>query len=468
MYFVMKERFLILFVGLIFSLSGYSQITSTTANYSEAAEFADSIKIFVFCTEDIAGGSLVAVDSTGNGGYNFIWYEFDETDTTFNNLFIGSIDDDAEGKTSTITGLTNGGYRVVLTKADTIQEYIAWVYNVTDKSVQLEFDNSNDCDDMLMWAMPNVATSTIFDTPLDYYDTILDVSHTLTNKNELYDWSASPDFEFAKWNSPLISMSVLPTEDITFSVIVTDRFGCVVTDDTIYTAIETKADFRWTSFDDKTFEELDNGNTESSLSGSAPLTVQFFNESENGEKYIWYFGDSTRNDDVDTVFTDDIFLEPSHTYYYTNDTGKTYTMKLYSESEYGCKDSISFNIKVLPTKIEFPNVFSPTNEDKINDVFILKDFQSIRNFKITIFNRVGQVVHIYEGDVRDWAGWDGKIKNSNRKAAAGTYFFVVEVKGWDNKEYNNKNLNVKSDSGTSSDTGDTTKNSNQFGIIRLF
>ena len=466
----MKERFLILFVGLILGLSGYSQITST-ANYSEATEYSDSDYVFVFCTDDINGGSLIADDSTGYGAYNFKWYKFNETTNDFTDTIpTNDFSINLDSTQSAISDLTTGGYKVILTNVDTVQEYIAWVYNVTDKSVQLEFDNGNDCDYMAMWAMPNIATLTYFETPLNYYNVELGELHTLMNYNVLFDWSATPDFEFVKYNSPFSSMLELPVEDITFSVIVTDRFGCVVSDEIDYTAIETKADFRWTSFDDKTFEELDNGNTESALSGSAPLTVKFFNESENGNEYIWYFGDSTINDDIDTVFTDDIYLEPSHTYYYTNDTGKTYTMKLYSESEYGCKDSISFNIKVLPTKIEFPNVFSPTNEDKINDVFILKDFQSIRNFKITIFNRVGQVVHLYEGDVRDWAGWDGEIKNSNRKAAAGTYFFVVEVKGWDNKDYNNKNLNIKSDSGTSSDTGEstTTNNSNQFGIIRLF
>ena len=459
----MKEKFLILFVGLVLGLSGYSQITST-ASYFEATEYSDSDYVFVFCTDDINGGSLIADDSTAYGGYDFEWYKFNETTKDFTDVLI-DFTINLDSTQSTISDLATGGYKVILTNVDTVQEYIAWVYNATDRTVDLEFDNANDCDDMAMWAMPNLSPSTLFDTPLNYYDLLSGESYILKNKNVLYEWSATPDFEFIKFNSPLSSMSVLPVEDITFSVIVTDRFGCLVSDEINYTAIETKADFRWISFDDKTFEELDNGNTESTLSGSAPLTVQFFNESENGAKYVWYFGDSTRNDDIDTIFTEDVLLEPSHTYYFTNDTGKTYTMKLYSESEFGCKDSISFNIKVLPTKIELPNVFTP-NGDNNNDVFIIDnehlEYQSIRSFKITIFNRVGQVVHEFDGDIRDWEGWDGTVKNSNRETPQGNYFFVVEVKGWDRKNYDNKNLSKLKDS-----SGDDTKSS-MFGVIRLY
>ena len=459
----MKEKFLILFVGLVLGLSGYSQITST-ASYFEATEYSDSDYVFVFCTDDINGGSLIADDSTAYGGYDFEWYKFNETTKDFTDVLI-DFTINLDSTQSTISDLATGGYKVILTNVDTVQEYIAWVYNATDRTVDLEFDNGNDCDDMAMWAMPNLSPSTLFDTPLNYYDLLSGESYILKNKNVLYEWSATPDFEFIKFNSPLSSMSVLPVEDITFSVIVTDRFGCLVSDEINYTAIETKADFRWISFDDKTFEELDNGNTESTLSGSAPLTVQFFNDSENGAKYVWYFGDSTRNDDIDTIFTEDVLLEPSHTYYFTNDTGKTYTMKLYSESEFGCKDSISFNIKVLPTKIELPNVFTP-NGDNNNDVFIIDnehlEYQSIRSFKITIFNRVGQVVHEFDGDIRDWEGWDGTVKNSNRETPQGNYFFVVEVKGWDRKNYDNKNLSKLKDS-----SGDDTKSS-MFGVIRLY
>jgi gliding motility-associated-like protein len=124
---------------------------------------------------------------------------------------------------------------------------------------------------------------------------------------------------------------------------------------------------------------------------------------------------------------------------------------------------MALEIFIEPTSIEFPNVFTPNN-DNINDVYRLIDFKSVRNFKITIFNRVGQVVHQFEGDARDWDGWDGTVKNSNREATEGNYFFVVEVLGWDTKKYNNKNLNY---TGVTDDV-EASSNGNFFGVIRLF
>ena len=35
---------------------------------------------------------------------------------------------------------------------------------------------------------------------------------------------------------------------------------------------------------------------------------------------------------------------------------------MYSESEYGCTDSIFFDINIEPSVIEFPNVFTPNDD----------------------------------------------------------------------------------------------------------
>ena len=34
-------------------------------------------------------------------------------------------------------------------------------------------------------------------------------------------------------------------------------------------------------------------------------------------------------------------------------------------------------------------------------------------------------MHTYTGDIRDWKGWDGRVKDSNREAPEGVYFWVV-------------------------------------------
>ncbi len=477
----MRLKYLLLALVLTYSMNGLCQI-STIADYFEATEYSDSDFVFVFCTDVINGGSLTANDSTGFGGYDFEWYKYNETNNDFTDLLTGSTSNN-DSTSSTIQGLNNGGYKVVLSKGLLTQEYVAWVYNNMELEVEIQFHPENGCDYLALWANPYYGNPQYFDVPFIYYNVSTGDSYQLQNKIDTYEWTSSPELDsFNSRNSSFISIaedafdndSEIPTENTTFSVIVTDRFGCQIEDDIEYSAIETDADFSWTSFDNKT-DETENGSSDSELSGSAPLKVSFVNESLNGSNFIWFFGDTLRSNDEDTIFTDVFLEEIEHTYYYSApDSGKTYVMRLFSENEFGCTDSIFFNIKVEPSKIEFPNVFTPNN-DGLNDVFHVDSLGegsiSIRNFKITIFNRVGQVVHTFEGDINNWQGWDGNVRTSNREAPAGNYFFVFEVLGWDNVRYDNNSQGKKptaESSGTDGEDSTPPPGDTQFGVLRLF
>lgn len=472
----MRLKYLLLALVLIFSMNGFCQI-SATAVFSEATEYSDSDFVFVFCTDDINGGSLIANDSTGFGGYDFEWYKYNEVTNDFTDLLTGSTPN-IDSTSSTILGLNNGGYKVVLTNVDSVQEYVAWVYNNMELEVEIQFHPENDCDYLALLANPYYGSPQYFDTPFIYFNVFTGDSYNLQNKIDSYEWTSLPELDsFNSRNSSFTSIaedafdndSELPTEDITFSLIVTDRFGCQAEDDIEYIAIETDADFSWTSVDNKT-DETESGSSDNELSGSAPLKVSFVNESLNGLNYTWFFGDTLRSNDKDTIFTSDFLEETEHTYYYSApDSGKTYILRLFSESEYGCRDSIFFNIKVEPSLIEFPNVFTP-NDDGTNDEFVLIDYKSLRFFKITIFNRAGQVVHEFEGDVNDWQGWDGNVRTSNRLAPAGNYFFVVEILGWDNVTYDNNSQGKKlaAESSDTEEDQDPPPGGTQFGILRLF
>ncbi len=475
----MDLRYLSFLLLLAIGIDGFAQISSPSA-FSEATEYSDSNMIFVFCGDQVSSGILTASDSTESGGFNYTWFKYNETTQDFTDS-ISSFTINNNSTSSTATGLSIGGYKVILNDGSSIQEYIAWIYINNELTVEIQFHEENDCDYLALLTDPYYHTTTFFDTPFIYYDPDTKESYTLRNKINTYEWAASPSMDnFRSYNGPFTSIgedptdndSELPTENTTFSVLVTDRFGCTTEDDTAYMAIETDADFSWTTIDDKTNEIISTGNSDAEISGSAPLKVRFSNESLNGESYIWFFGDTLWNNDVDTVFTNDYLLEPEHTYYFSAaDSGKTYVLRMYSESEFGCVDSIFLNIKVEPSEVEFPNVFTP-NGDNINDIFIVKEgYKSIRDFKIVIFTRAGQLVHEYEGDIRDWEGWDGKIKNSNREAAAGNYFFVVEITGWDNVDYNNNNWgkNTTQDEGAGGEGSESGGSSgSSFGLIRLY
>ncbi|MBU8891874.1 MAG: gliding motility-associated C-terminal domain-containing protein [Bacteroidales bacterium] len=465
----MNLRYLLFLIIVFFGLNGYSQISSE-ADFNEATEYSDSDYVFVFCTDDVNGGSLTVKDSTGNGGYDFAWYKFSEGDEDFTDV-LGSGNVESGDSISTITGLSRGGYMVTLTNVVPAQTYVAWVYIGDELTADLRFDASNECDYLGIWVDPVYTTTTYFNTSFSYFDSLNAEYSVFKNKVDLYEWSHdnSDWLGFISYNAPFTSMFDLPTKNTIFSIVTTDRFGCQIEDDIDYTAIETRAKLLWQSMDERTEELLESGNNDNEITGPAPLLAKFTNDSENGQNYTWFFGDTLWNNDVDTIVTSDFLLEPEHTYYYTADTGKTYTLKLISESEYGCKDSITLEINIEPSVIEFPNVFTP-NDDGTNDVFVLTDYQSIRIFKITIFNRVGQLAHEFEGDVRDWEGWNGKIKDSSSDAPEGNYFFVVEVKGWDNVEYNNntfKKASAKENSTTTEETTETS-GSGQFGILRLY
>ncbi|MFC2151565.1 gliding motility-associated C-terminal domain-containing protein [Bacteroidota bacterium] len=474
----MNLKLLLTLLISIFYLNGFSQI-SAIADFSEATEYSDSDLVFVFCTDITDAGELTANDSTQVGGFDFEWYKFNDVTNRFTDILSGfTISNDSTN--STISNLNNGGYKVILTKGSQKQEYVAWVYNNNELSIEIQFHDENDCDYLALLTDPYYHTSQYINTPLVYYDTISGTSTTLQNQMSEYIWTADPDIDsFRSFDGPFTSIgedatdndSELPTENTTFSVTVTDRFGCTAEDDIEYTAIETDANFSWTTINDKTEEIIGSGSSDNEIAEPAPLIVRFTNESLNGQDYYWFFGDTLWNDDVDFEETSNFLDEPEHLYRTTvADSGKTYIMRMYSTSNDGCKDSIFFKIKLEPSKIEFPNVFTPNN-DNVNDVFFVpeENYQSIKSFKITLFNRVGQVVHEYEGDIRDWEGWDGKVRDSNREAPAGNYFFVVEVTGWDNVDYNNNNFKSTSNSQDSQEGGQESGDSKpKFGIIRLF
>ena len=80
-----------------------------------------------------------------------------------------------------------------------------------------------------------------------------------------------------------------------------------------------------------------------------------------------------------------------------------------------------------------PNAFSP-NGDGINDVYRAKSsYQSIVEFKATIFNRWGQKLYEWSDPA---GGWDGKYKG--RDVAQGVYFVMVKAKGADGRQFNIK------------------------------
>jgi len=95
---------------------------------------------------------------------------------------------------------------------------------------------------------------------------------------------------------------------------------------------------------------------------------------------------------------------------------------------------------VLTSTLTMPNAFSP-NHDDINDIYKVKQYQNIVEFRATIFNRWGQ--KLYEWTKID-EGWDGTYRGKDVKQ--GTYFVLVKARGADGQVYNiRKDVNLLRD-----------------------
>jgi gliding motility-associated-like protein len=166
----------------------------------------------------------------------------------------------------------------------------------------------------------------------------------------------------------------------------------------------------------------------------------FINNSENADYYSWELNDSY----VEEVYMPDYSGAPAgyefaHTYYIPGSYSVTLTAYKEVTASASCQRSLTSAdmVIVAPSLLDkVPNVFSPDG-DGLNDFFLIneKNYNSVKYFEVTIFNVIGHKVYSYEGDINLWEGWDGTIRNSNRLAQEGVYYYFIKASGWDPVEY---------------------------------
>jgi hypothetical protein len=152
-----------------------------------------------------------------------------------------------------------------------------------------------------------------------------------------------------------------------------------------------KADFYYVHF-----EQSNNG-----------VKFLFKNTSTNSNSWIWDFenGDSSKRKDVEYLFLD---------------TGN-YKVKLIASNNGVCKDTIELTLPVY-YKLEFffPNVFSPDGND-LNESFGLSPSQMnlVKNFKMRIYNRWGEMLFSTENPKTVWTG---------KHLQQGVYIYKIEIR----------------------------------------
>ncbi len=185
----------------------------------------------------------------------------------------------------------------------------------------------------------------------------------------------------------------LLTYDVTLTA--TSDSGCVTT----VTKPSYISAFPW---------PIANFGTEPDIVKISEPDITFPNWSKGANTWTWDFGDGGT----------DLAYSPTHTY---KDTGN-YTVWLYIENQWGCRDSTAKVVRVDPEVfIYIPNAFTPTG-DGINDSWRAK-FWGVEEANTFVFDRWGEL--IWEGHELD-SRWDGTYKG--QKAKTDTYVYLLKVK----------------------------------------
>jgi len=142
-------------------------------------------------------------------------------------------------------------------------------------------------------------------------------------------------------------------------------------------------------------------------------TVRFIDQSVGAAHWNWQLGPKTTS----------LEQNPIHTFL---DTGRV-TVRLIVTHPAGCKDSISKELDIRPEiRWYMPNAFTP-NGDGTNDDFFGKGFLTgATNFRMSIWNRWGELV--YE-TTNPNDKWNGEKRNSGGMSPEGVYVYVVTFTG---------------------------------------
>jgi PKD repeat protein len=396
-------RFWVLIIALLLPASLLSQLTAPGSSAVRYTSYPSSpgVKdpVYVFCNQtETQTGSLTAESPEGTGPFDFTWYMWSDATKSFSSFM--KVENNVN--ISSYTELEEGGYQVNINDgAGYDTNLIAWIF--LDKPFSEASLKNRTCDYVALKGKAAIDTF--------YYRDPDDGKLLMLPNGRRFLWSSNPsssipypDFilEPQTFNPPL--------ENVTYQLLVTDSLTCSSTSSFLYESIHVNADF-----------------VVEPMEGEAPLEVNFTDKSVRGYIYKWEFGDDTESDLSDP---------PTHTY---NKPGQ-YSVKLTIESELHCIDSLrSDSIKVQPSSLAIPNVFTPDGDPWNN--FFKVESTSMRFVSMEVYSRSGLKVYGFSGEgeiLREWKGWDGKINNSSIEARPGVYFYIIRALGWDDVRYDKK------------------------------
>lgn len=387
---------------------------------------------------------LVADATGGGGGYTYSWSTGETTDTIFvspnsTQNYSVSVTDECLIQTATATAqVTVPTFTpLVIDATDDISVQCPFIPNslnveATGASGDYTYTWFNDTTGAVISGLPSVDVDPYSTT---HYTVVVtdrcgesDTAHVAINVlSPPLLLSINPTQEVCPGDS--VHLTVTPTGgfgnyhylwpqtgDTTQSIWVnpdsTYRYDVIVKDDcqtfqvnthTIVKVVKPRADFDVV--------------TDTRMEGF-PITFQ--NKSTNATNYFWDFGDGHSS----------TMTHPNNTY----DSAGTYYVELFARDQRGCLDSILKPIVILKEAYLYvPNTFTP-NGNRNNNIFRAVGI-GIKEFRMTIYNRWGEL--IFESkDIN--TGWDGSYGKDNLLCPIGTYVWKIDYKSVNDKDTRHK------------------------------
>jgi gliding motility-associated-like protein len=217
-----------------------------------------------------------------------------------------------------------------------------------------------------------------------------------------YSWSLSPTKGFVMANNFTDAVTITFTNALTYSLtlVVGNSSGNFATSAFVTVSRSANAAYRAYLSD-----------------AGFPTNLVLENYSTNYNAINWSFAGVVPTQTTETLVQ--AFTSPGN-----------YTVSLTAFGANGCNDTLDYAFTVDgESDVKLANVFTP-NGDGSNDVFkpITK---GIFELKVWVYNRWGVLMHNWNGLGGSWDGYT----TSGVKCEDGVYFYVLEAKGFDQKEY---------------------------------
>ena len=442
-----RPLIILIFTLLLCATKAYSQLTAPGRNWSGVTSYTITGKpdsIFTFYANQ---GALKCRHTTGSVS-TFVWYKYNPNISNVANRF-ELIQTVTGGVESEVDGLREGGYRVVVTDdSDSIEVFTAWLF--TDDVTLSRIDIDSRCQFLELLAVTSPNSYNVEYDRFVYYN----LSRT-TNQPEIntfgktyfkeITWDASESrVEFYQSSSlRQVIEKPAPLYSSSYSVEIRNVFGRVLSANTslikgiaakAIQKVQVKNEDNWSDY-------------ASSSKYEALLELRLEGSSVNADSIFWFLlnkGKDDYDDEYSVIWKDSSSVSSRVEAFPPKQLmrpGYFRVKHLAYNTESGCIDSVELDVVVDSSKIKaeaIPNVFSP-NGGGGNDMFKFIDpeenLKSIQSFRIKIFSRSGKLIYSYTGNPKEWEGWNGKIDGTGAEAAEGVYFFIIEAKGWDGREF---------------------------------